>query len=216
MDFVFDFETLGKGADVALLSMAVVPFRFEDILRQNMERPPQERFSQLLEEGFYVKFDVEDQVRNYGRRIDKGTVKWWGEQGKEARKVLKPSKKDLKLKDAMESFSEYCEQVGILSDSQMYCRGQDFDAPILDSLYDAVGIDKPIRYWNYRDVRTVIQCWTFDRRGQIEDVGYEDIFVKHNALHDCAAAVCDMYEAFTVLPELLQEVMIEANRRIPF
>jgi hypothetical protein len=51
-----------------------------------------------------MKFDVEDQVKNYNRKIEKDTLEWWGKQNKEAQAKLAPSGEDKSIAELFSFF----------------------------------------------------------------------------------------------------------------
>ena len=80
---IYDFETLSQNpVDGVVISFAMLnydPMRFE--------KDPY-TYQELVDKCNYIKFDVADQVKSYGRKIEKDTVRWWSEQNKEAQKKI--------------------------------------------------------------------------------------------------------------------------------
>lgn len=190
-DAVIDYETLGISHDTVILSLGCVVFDF------NKQYTYEQLIDPNFEGRFYIKFDVEDQVKNYGRTINKNTLDWWKGQGEDAQKVLKRTPEDMKFVDAVNAFDKFLLDAGMMDKSQIWCRGQDFDISILKSMYTQMDMEEPVKFWNYRDIRTAIQCWCGERRGRNFDAEqtYKELFIKHDAYHDCAAAVIDMQHA---------------------
>lgn len=191
LDAIIDYETLDKGENCVILSLGAIVFDF------NKEYTFDELIDDSFTGGLNLKFEVEDQIKNYGRTISRDTIDWWKGQGEDAQKVICRSPDDVKFADAVKIFDDFLIREGMMESSQIYCRGQDFDIPIMKSMYKQVGISEPIKFWNSRDIRTAIQCWTGERRGRnfASEGLYKEQFIKHDAFHDCAAAVIDMQQA---------------------
>ncbi len=129
--------------------------------------------------------DVKSQVDS-GRKIDKDTLAWWGTQGKEAMKVLEPSKDDIHWNQLLPAIFNYFKEVGASpKDVLVYARGSHFDFGILHDLFrvtgDAGAYDLPWRWWNIHDSKTV-QITLLDEKIDVRPAG----FIHHNALHDAA------------------------------
>jgi hypothetical protein len=92
---IYDFETLGTNhAESAVVSLAALVFDSSHFKEGYT-------YDELLDTVVTVKFDVADQVRNHGRKIDPNTLKWWGEQSAEAQKQLKPLEFDPMFMDSI-------------------------------------------------------------------------------------------------------------------
>jgi hypothetical protein len=186
----FDIETLGKKSDSVVLSLACIAFTFED------DTP----YSEYILNGFYVKFDPVEQIK-MGRTVDQDTIEWWKKQSEEARKVTKPSKDDVHVKQGLKLLREYIEKTDY--DWKVgYCwsRGNYFDFPMIEDLHRQVGLELPFNTWKIRDIRTMIDVLTGDDRGQYElRNGLPAEYVAHHALHDAALDVMRMKEIFKSL-----------------
>jgi hypothetical protein len=178
--FIFDVETLGKESNSVMLSMAAIYF--------DPETKPS--YEDLYNSAFFVKFDVEDQVRRLDRKIGKTTMQWWAKQCDIVKaKSLKPNKAlDVKFEDGYEAMRKWAESK---KDDQCYvwARGN-LDQLILDSFEEQLEI-KPIWPFNrWRDVRTAIDILYNTSNGYcpVNYTGFsaESKVIKHNPVDDCA------------------------------
>jgi hypothetical protein len=178
--FIFDVETLGKESNSVMLSMAAIYF--------DPETKPS--YEDLYNSAFFVKFDVEDQVRRLDRKIGKSTMQWWAKQCDIVKaKSLKPNKAaDVKFEDGYEAMRKWAESK---KDDQCYvwARGN-LDQLVLDSFEEQLEI-KPIWPFNrWRDVRTAIDILYNTSNGycpvNYKGFSAESKVIKHNPVDDCA------------------------------
>lgn len=184
---IFDLETLGKKSSSVILSLACVVFRFED----------DEGFDDYIKSGFYVKFNPIEQLKS-GRTTDKDTITWWKSQEPSARKITMPSDDDVSVKEGLTKLVEYIRKSGYdWKHSYCWSRGNYFDFPIIENVFEQYGIALPFNIWKIRDIRTMIDVMTGSGNGDYElKNGYPKNFIKHNCLHDAAIDIMKMKEIF--------------------
>lgn len=186
---LFDTETLGaKRENVVVLTMACVVFSFD-------EYTP---FPALIRDGFYVKFSVPDQIKTWKRTIEPETVAWWKEQSKEAREAAYyPRDDDASMVDGLDALSQYIKASKYdFKKSYVWSRGNAFDFPKIESMFDQANIPVPYNGWRIRDVRTYVDILTGVDNGKYEGKKPLPGFVAHNALHDAARDAYHMQEIF--------------------
>lgn len=186
---LFDIETLGKRENTVVLTLACVPFTFEDYVP----------YATRVRTGFYVKFNAEEQIKKYHRSICKDTIAWWKEQSREAREAaLFPSDEDASMIDGLDALAQYIKTTKYdWKKSYVWARGTYFDFPKIESMYDMAGINMPFNTWRIRDVRTYIDILTGVDDGKYElKKGLPSTFVAHNCLHDAVRDVASMVEIF--------------------
>lgn len=128
-----DIETVSTKQNAAIVAIGAVEFTIPDgITRQ-----------------FSVNIDV-NSSHAYGLDIDRSTLEWWFKQPIETQKAWQTNKKS--LPDALNMFIEW---LGDCEKTMMVSEGNVFDFGILYSSFDAVGLEKPWKYWNEMDTRTV-------------------------------------------------------------
>lgn len=185
--FIFDLETLGKSPDGVILDISCLVVDLNQI-----ENPPS--FEELVSKGKNWKLNVKDQI-SIGRKIDKDVVEWWKGKSEEAKKVLSTTGNEIFLFDALTEFDNYLYENGFDRKNGLgFCRGQSFDFPLLvnciSQKYNTTNTFdlEPCRFWNQRDIRSVISGLLLDDKLTNTPLRKEilDGFVKHNSLHDIA------------------------------
>ena len=188
MELIFDFETLStdrvNGVVLSIAAMVYDPERFNE--------KHQYSYTELLERTRFMKFKVDDQVKNYNRKIDQDTLKWWGEQSKEAQaSPLAPSEKDRPLSECLSFVSNLCMQDDI---NKVFSRGNTFDNIFLDYIAAQTHQPVPWPHWVVRDTRSYIEGMAFGtdiQNGFIPD-GLDKFFVPHDPQHDIVMDVMRM------------------------
>ena len=128
---------------------------------------------------FYIVVSLTDAM-NTGAVPDGGTIEWWLKQSSEARAAILTDQ--VKLKDALSRFREFINEYSDEKFVQVWGNGATFDNAILRTSYERLDIPCPWRYYNDRDVRTIVELGKtidFDARTVIPFEG-----VRHNALDD--------------------------------
>lgn len=193
IDLVVDYETVGYAPDGVCLDFAAVPFIADH------ENPP--TFEELVESAFYAKFDITSQEET--RVIDDSVCDFWLEQPEEARIILDPTEQDVGIVDGHAMFIEWCKRVNIDPyKSEMWSTGNEFDIGImthvLRTLFDTRDLYNffPVRFWNVRDTRTSISE-NLGRSITKAPIRKELLngFIRHNSIHDCAAAALQVLYA---------------------
>jgi hypothetical protein len=186
----FDIETLGTKAGCVIVSAAFLVFDFNET----------KTFDEYVNDALYIKFSVKQQ-KDAGRKIDPDTLNWWKKQDDVVRRELMPSAKDVSLEEGSKQIIEYLAERGINKGSEKrtyrFCRGQDFDIPIMDDAMATVGMKLPGAFWNSRDIRSFISGALMDLTATTlykDDREYKTIpgFRMHDARHDIAKAVIEM------------------------
>lgn len=156
-------------------------------------------YQAMLADGYYVKFKVEDQIKNYHRTTDADTIAWWKKQPQEARDAAyKPYDTDVTMEEGLRGLSKFIGRSKYnYKQSYVWARGPQFDFPKIESMYDQVGISLPFNSWKIRDVRTIVDILAGTNTGVYEpDGGYPAGFIKHNSMHDAAKDAYCMKELF--------------------
>ena len=183
---IYDFETLSQDQRRGVVtSFAMLSFDEKYFISDPYT------FEDLLAECKYIKFDVEEQVTKYRRKISKDTVDWWNDQGEEAKKQIRPSADDVSIDTFYKFIVDNCQNTSI---KKSYTRGNTFDPMFLDYLMQDTGNPPPFHWKTVRDTRSMIEGMSF---GMDLDNGFmpgdlESKFVKHDPCHDIAMDVMRM------------------------
>lgn len=145
--FGLDFETFGTDGSSIIVSAGLV--YYDDT------RPL--TYAGLLADSIYVKFNVAEQ-KAAGRLIDKDTLTWWQKQSKEARRGIMPSATDLSMIDGLSALSTFYFSKPDAKKSIVFTRGG-IDKVWLDSLCKSANVEQFMPYYNFRDVRTFLDCF---------------------------------------------------------
>ena len=177
--FCFDVETLGVESNSVILSLACIYF----------DPDAKPTFRELVDSAYFVKFNVRDQVENYGRKVDKGTLQWWEKQCEIVRKKsFLPSKDDKILRTGVESFHNW---ITTRNDNKcwVWARGS-LDDTLLHSIERQLKVETMLPYNRWRDVRTAVDFLTNSNNGYCKvdhiDFLYERDIIKHDPVIDCA------------------------------
>jgi len=177
---MLDLETMGQGNNAAIVAIGAVFF---------------EPTTGEIGDTFYRKIDL-GSAAQFGE-IDPSTVLWWLKQSDEARAEI-TSNDAVELKHAIVDFTVWlhakCERI---NNRVVWGNGSSFDNVILSNAFKALGYGKPWRFWNDRDVRTVVELGRtlkgFDPKRDMPFKG-----TAHNALDDAihqAKYVSAIYKA---------------------
>lgn len=170
-NLIFDLETLGTTFDSVVLSIGCTAFDFE---------------TGEIDDGINIKLSVEDQIKNYKRICEQGTIDWWKKQDEFAREILKPSDKDRTMDGALNLLNIYIKSTGYdWKNSYCFSRGTAFDFPILEHMYKQASLKQAYNTWKIRDVRTFLEL--LEMFLNANDIIIEQLEQKnnHNSLEDC-------------------------------
>ncbi|EFA5330727.1 exonuclease [Escherichia coli] len=158
---MLDLETMGKNPDAPIISIGAIFFD-----PQTGDMGPE--FSKTID------------LETAGGVIDRDTIKWWLKQSREAQSAIMTN--EIPLDDALLQLREFIDENSGEFFVQVWGNGANFDNVILRRSYERQGIPCPWRYYNDRDVRTIVELGKaidFDARTAIPFEGE-----RHNALDD--------------------------------
>lgn len=184
---IYDFETLSQDPiRGAAINLALLCY---DETRLSSDNPY--TYEELLRGTRYIKFNVEEQVEIYNRKIDPDTIAWWKSQPAEARAVLKPSDEDQSITE-LEQF--LFDNINFSALKKAYTRGNTFDPILLRELLEATGKKDPFPFWIVRDTRSTIDGMAFGHKIKNTFIpeGLEEKFVAHDCRHDIVMDVMRM------------------------
>ncbi|EOX8914122.1 3'-5' exonuclease [Escherichia coli] len=127
-----------------------------------------------VQNAVMVKFDTCENIT-----VDM-VIKWWLKQSREAQSAIMTD--EIPLDDALLQLREFIDENSGEFFVHVWGNGANFDNTILRRSYERQGIPCPWRYYNDRDVRTIVELGKaidFDARTAIPFEGE-----RHNALDD--------------------------------
>lgn len=179
---IYDFETLSQDpVNGVVVSFAMLNYRESRFVDDPYT------YQELVDKSFYMKFDVEDQVKNYNRVIEKSTLEWWSKQSKEAQSKLAPSSDDASISELYDFFTVN----RATNMRRVYTRRNTFDPIFMTSLMKATGKPEPYDWWDVRDTISYIDGLSYgvDLKNNFIPDGLEEHFVAHDPRHDIAMDV---------------------------
>jgi len=164
---MLDLETMGNGSNATIIAIGAVFFDKNEVLSE-----------------FYVNVDRQS-CEDRGMISDESTIKWWSEQGDEAKAALFNDQED--IVDALNMFSAWLYDNGVpIKDVEMWGNGAMFDNTILGNAYKACGFSIPWKFWNDRCYRTVKNIYP--------SVELKRVGVHHNAVDDAKSQALHLIE----------------------
>lgn len=180
---IYDFETLSQDVfDGVAVNLAVLKFDEDRFIKQPYS------FEELVDSCKLIKFDVEEQVKKYGRKIQQSTLDWWMQQEKSVQKQIRPSDKDVSIDTLYEFLSL---EIQIQKCDRVYTRGNTFDPILMSSLLRHFGQIDPMKWWVIRDTRSLFEGMTYGHgiKSTFIPEGLEGKFIAHDPCHDIAMDV---------------------------
>lgn len=163
LDIMIDLETLGTKAGCGLLAIGASSIN--------------------LEKTFYQKILPASNIK-YSLKEQSDTIAWWQRQSVEAYQESFSGTED--LLDVLGEFSDWFRTLGDPAHIYVWGNGADFDLPILQAAYNAVGIPVPWNAFNGRCYRTLKNLYK-----DIKPRAFTG--VKHTALADAQYQADHMY-----------------------
>ncbi|WP_049069767.1 exonuclease, partial [Escherichia coli] len=133
---MIDLETMGKNPDAPIISIGAIFFD-----PQTGDMGPE--FSKTID------------LETAGGVIDRDTIKWWLKQSREAQSAIMTD--EIPLDDALLQLREFIDENSGEFFVQVWGNGANFENTILRRSYERQGIPCPWRYYNDRDVRTIVE-----------------------------------------------------------
>ena len=158
-DIMLDLETLATSPDAVILTFGAIKFDPFDAAKE-------------MSDGIYFRLDVDEQI-DLGRRVDQGTVAWWGTQSAEVREEALGETDRVSIEDFTKALNKF-----VVGATRIWAQGPVFDIVILENLYRQIGKPAPWQYYAIRDSRTLLKALGDDRNGGA---------LLHNALADAVS-----------------------------
>ena len=182
MEVIYDFETLStdvyRGVIVNIAGTQFDETRFKS-------NPY--TFDELVDNTKLMKFDVEEQVKVYDRKIKPSSLEWWKKQDPEVKALLNPSDEDVSISE-LPNFMINELQTPIAK--RVWSRGNTFDPMLVQFVFEQLGIEDPTPFWVIRDVRSYIEGFTYGTEIRNNFMPNDvTTFKAHNPIHDVAMDV---------------------------
>ena len=155
MQVMLDLETMGNGANAAIIAIGAVSFDENGVA-----------------DRFYRQVSLQSSA-SIGLECDPSTVMWWMQQSDDARSAFKDNDKAYHICVALADFAKWFADVGGV---EVWGNGAAFDNVILSNAYRKSGATQPWKFWNDRCYRTV--------KAMNPRVTAERVGTYHNAVDD--------------------------------
>jgi len=161
-DLIIDIETAGTAPDAKIISIGAV---FID------------RRTGIMGNEFYDKMDSEYGA-NSVRTTDSSTMRWWEKVAPvEAKDEAWSGEEDLET--TLKRFKEWVRANCSLNKVRPWGNGSVFDMILLENAYRQIEVPPPWKFYNIRDVRTVLDMASVNKKTALSFEGIE-----HHALWD--------------------------------
>lgn len=192
---IYDFETLSQNPyDGVVVSIAILNFS-----RGRFTHNPY-KYEDLVAKTATLKFDVNDQVKNYNRKIENDTLEWWKQQGAEAQKQLRPSPDDVSISELYNFIILNTNPINL---RRVFTRNNTFDPMFMYSVCLATGKPLPYDWWLIRDTKSMIDGLSYglNLKDNFIPEGLSEKFVAHDPAHDIAMDVMRLQSLIQALEE---------------
>lgn len=138
-DIMIDLETMDNVPSAAIVTIGAVQCDLT---------------TGALGEEFYRVVELKDQEK-LGMTILPETLYWWMGQSDAARQALiVPGREN--IVDMCALFTKWVESLGSPDNFRLWGNGASFDNAILRYAYRQLDMEFPIKFWNDRDMRTIV------------------------------------------------------------
>lgn len=156
----FDLETLGRGSHAPIVQLAALAFDGDGRALFTFDR-------RIALTGVDLKrFEP-----------DISTIEWWMAQSEEARMRVFHSEGRVGLHRALTDFSFW---LSAIPNRKRFWSHATFDPPNLCNAYEVLGLENPISYKNFMDIRTLAML-----AGDVEVLPRESFGPAYDAAADC-------------------------------
>lgn len=169
-NLAIDIETLGTEPKAVVLSIGACFFDPE---------------SGMLGPSYYANLHVQQQI-DFDRQARYETLKWWMQQSAEAQARVFHGDEPRPLHHFSDFIADVCGD-----ECKPWGNGATFDVSILESLFRDFSLPVPWKFYNIRDVRTIVDVSELDRSA----IPFQG--VPHDALDDAvhqAKIVCEAWK----------------------
>jgi hypothetical protein len=168
---MLDLETYATTMDACVMTIGAVVF---DLSGKQLE-------------SFYRRIDSAS-CDAIGLRKDPKTIAFWSQQSDKSRHEIETLENRVNIQDAIHDFTQFWKANRC---DFLWCNGANFDEPILSTIYDKLGMEKPWRFFNVRCVRTLLSLVNL----KTSSTG----LVSHHAVDDCRNQIKGVNKAFKML-----------------
>lgn len=160
-EVMIDIETMSTEPNAAILTIGAIKFSKNQVVKKLDTY-----------DSFYVRITRES-CTNIDCHYDPNTENWWSKQPAVARYEALENPDRVGLGEALYRLSDWMGNSKIV-----WANSPNFDCIILENAYKKYNLEVPWKFWDLRDVRTLMSVAGVTRR----DIPTN---TQHHALHDC-------------------------------
>lgn len=160
-NIMIDIETLSTTMNAAILSVSACYFD-----------PDTGEIGKTFDKQINLQSSL-----NARRDVNADTVIWWMGQSDNARGHFKTNAKSETMTEVLTAFANFVDDRSLV-----WGNGSSFDLGILKTAFDKCKIPTPWKFWNERDVRTIVQVGHMLDFNPKQDMPFKG--TRHNALDD--------------------------------
>lgn len=180
-DVMIDLETLGTGPFSSILTIGAIRFKRGGFI------DPNKTYKSLPEKDVFYRRIKPKSCKHFGLEEDQETIRWWDKQDAESKFEALNNPDRISIDQALREFSDWFN-----SGDKIWGNGSCFDVTILSSAYRLCNINIPWKFWDIRDLRTMMDMGNV----RLRDLPNNN---KHHALHDCYRQIIGFNLAFEYL-----------------
>ncbi len=159
---MLDIETMGNSSEAAIMSIGACYF---------------DPSTGEIGHTFHEEVNLESSV-SFGLKMDPSTIIWWMKQEDEARSKFYDNDDAKSLPHVLALLNGFVDE-----SAKVWGNGSTFDNTIIKNAYNKChGTDAPWKFWNDRDVRTMVELGKQIGIDPKRDMPFDG--VKHDALAD--------------------------------
>lgn len=169
---MLDLETLGTSPESVVLQISAVPFKLGEVSSiTNLLDGPKFNAFPTIKSQTYAKMDGD-------------TIKWWMVQEEDARTRVFSNPMEESIGDVLKRLTSFVKLNNIEAG---FCKGGNFDWPIINFHYKKNQLTNPVRYFAQYCSRTLVKIL---EKGSSEIT--DPRLIKHDALHDCIRQIVEL------------------------
>jgi hypothetical protein len=177
---MIDLETLSTKNNAIILVIGAIKFNRNDKWNDKF------KLENIHEsKKFYKRIQIST-CEKIGLHKDKKTEEWWAKQDEHIKQEAFGFESErISISDALKEFNKWFK-----GSTYVWGNGSIFDITILSEAYDRCNIEVPWRFWNVRDVRTILDIYNVN----LNNFRDKDL---HNAIYDCFYQIKALQHCFS-------------------
>ncbi len=215
---MIDIETLSVKTNAVIFSIACVIFN-----------PHKKHIEDFVIDKIRINISRDGQ-EELGLETDENAIALWNkDELKEIFKILNTNQ--VNIKEGLINLTKFISKYNVY---KIWANSPNFDMVILETAFDKCGLKKPWNFWQFMDVRTVMNLDfhllkgnPITRKGKDEWVKYysekkkklknkitsfdKEVMSEHDPLYDCYSQICNIQKCLCFNGRALKKIKTENN-----